>query len=179
MAHICFIYLEVLPFISYQYTSKIGRWLEISDINTPGIKDSCGLLTQILSTQKYKPHSPKIVSSIFSTKLFATYFSNKITKLYFNLQSNPSATPIHLPPPSPLLSSPLLPLPHYKNYQLYVPVIQFILSSWSHPYNGSHVHIRYNISNHSIHYKSLPSYWHLSPSSKIITRQSTSQKTLS
>ena len=46
-------------------------------------------------------------------QLFATYFSDKITKLYFNLQSNPSTTPIHLPPPSPLVSSSPLPLPHY------------------------------------------------------------------
>ena len=39
-------------------------------------------------------------------------------------------------------------------------------------------HFRYNIFNHSIHCKSLPSYWHLSSSAKIITRQSTFKKPL-
>ena len=105
-------------------------------------------------------------------QFFATYFSDKITKLHFNLQWNPSATPIHLSLPSPLLSFPLSPLPHY--WKLPTLIIQFILWSRSHPYNGSQVHIRCNISNHSIHCKPLPSHWHLSSSSKIITRQSTS-----
>ena len=40
-------------------------------------------------------------------QLFATYFSDKISKLHFNLQTNPSSTPAHSLPPSlpPLLHS--------------------------------------------------------------------------
>ena len=34
-------------------------------------------------------------------QLFATYFSDKISKLHFNLQTNPSPTPAHSLPPSP------------------------------------------------------------------------------
>ena len=34
-------------------------------------------------------------------QLFATYFSDKISKLHFNLQTNPSFTPAHCLPPSP------------------------------------------------------------------------------
>ena len=33
-------------------------------------------------------------------QLFATYFSDKISKLHFNLQTNPSSTPAHSLPPS-------------------------------------------------------------------------------
>ena len=40
-------------------------------------------------------------------QIFATYFSDKISKLHFNLKTNPSSTPAHSVPPSlpPLLHS--------------------------------------------------------------------------
>ena len=43
-------------------------------------------------------------------QLFATYFSDNISKLHFNLQTNPSSTPAHsLPPSPPLLLHPFTP----------------------------------------------------------------------
>ena len=52
-------------------------------------------------------------------QLFATYFSDKISKLHFNLQTNPSSTPVHsLPPPPPLYSTLSL-LPPYTKSTIY------------------------------------------------------------
>ena len=40
-------------------------------------------------------------------QIFAAYFSDKISKLHFNLQTKPSSTPAHSLPPSPPSSTPL------------------------------------------------------------------------
>ena len=52
------------------------------------------------TTNNYLP-----ACSLFSDRpqLFATNFSNKISKLHFNLETNPSPTPAHHSSPSPLL----------------------------------------------------------------------------
>ena len=52
-------------------------------------------------------------------QLFATYFSDKILKLHFNLQTNPSSTSAHFLPSSPLLYSTLSLLPSYSKSTIY------------------------------------------------------------
>ena len=50
---------------------------------------------------------------------FATYYSDKISKLHFNPQTNPSSTPAYSLPPSPLLYSTLSLLPPYSKSTIY------------------------------------------------------------
>ena len=51
-------------------------------------------------------------------QLFASYFSDKISKFHFNLQTNPSSTPAHSLSPSPLLYSTLSLLPPYSKSRI-------------------------------------------------------------
>ena len=54
-------------------------------------------------------------------QLFATYFSDKISKQHFNLQTNPSSTPaLSLPSSSPLYSTLSLLLPYLKSTIYYI-----------------------------------------------------------
>ena len=52
-------------------------------------------------------------------QIFATYFSDKISKFHFNLQINPCSTPAHSIPPSPLLYSTLSHQPPYSKSTIY------------------------------------------------------------
>ena len=108
-------------------------------------------------------------------QLFATYFSDKISKLHFNLQINPSSTPALSMPPSlpPLLfhSCHLT-----RNRQFTISSVRFILWSRSCSNHCTKENFQHNISNYHFNGKSFHNHRYLRCHLKIIYNQPTVKK---
>ena len=106
------------------------------------------------------------------TVLFATSFSDKISKLHFNLQTNPSSTPVHSLPPLP---------PSLLHFFTPATLLEIdnLLSQFSDSYcdlDRVKENFQRNISNYPLNSKSFHNHWYLPFHLKIIDNQPTVKK---